>query len=221
MGPHRGQVGERMAAEDKDQHASASPLPGWQTSSGWWFRRVGLPLLALVAIAGVIVWLERPDGVPAGTVAESDEPLDADTRAPQEGAPAPDFTLSTLDGGQVRLSDYSGRVVLINFWATWCGPCREEMPLFEQAQAEHAGGLAVLAVNVRERPGVVRPFVERLALSYAIGLDEKGRVAERYRVRSFPTTYFIGRDGTVEGRRIGSYSRQILFGRLGQLLDEP
>ena len=96
------------------------------------------------------------------------------------------------------------------------------MPLFEQAQQRHSeDGLVVLAVNVREGSGLVRPFVERLALSYPIPMDEKGAVAGRYRVRSFPTTYFIGRDGTVEGRRVGAYTRQILFGRLEQLLEDP
>ncbi|MGH2602029.1 MAG: TlpA family protein disulfide reductase, partial [Dehalococcoidia bacterium] len=140
---------------------------------------------------------------------------------PQEGSPAPDFVLSTLDGREVRLSDYRGNVVLLNFWATWCGPCREEMPLFEAAQQEYSDrGLVVLAVNVGEGSSTVRPFVERLALTYDIALDGNSSIARRYRARSFPTTYFIDRDGTVEGRRVGAYTRQILFGRLAQLLDE-
>ena len=213
-----------MDADDPSSTPDQNPLPVWQTSPGWWFRRIGIPLLALVAIAGVIVWLERPGGGddPSRRVAEGDEPLEADTRAPQEGAPAPDFTVTTLSGEKVRLSDYRGKVVLLNSWATWCGPCRDEMPLFEQAQQRHAeDGLVVLAVNVREGSGQVRPFVERLTLSYPIGLDEKGAVSGLYRVRSFPTTYFIGRDGTVEGRRVDAYTRQILFGRLEQLLEEP
>lgn len=195
--------------------------PAWQTSPGWWFRRVGLPLLALVAIAAVIVWLQRPEDALKRSTAESDVPLERDTAAPQEGAPAPDFTVETLDGQRLRLSDLRGQVVVLNFWATWCGPCREEMPLFERAAAEFAGqGLVLIAINVQERPGAVRTFVERLGLTYPIGLDEKGTIARRYRVRSFPTTYFVGRDGTVEGRRVGAYTRQILFGRLDQLLND-
>lgn len=193
--------------------------PAWQTSPGWWFRRVGLPLLALVAVAGAIVWLQRPDDSLPRTTADADVPLEADTSAPQEGALAPDFTLETLDGQRIRLSDLRGQVVVLNFWATWCGPCREEMPLFERATAEFAGqGLVLIAINVQERPGTVRPFVDRLGLTYPIGLDENGAIGRRYRVRSFPTTYFVGRDGTIEGRRVGAYTRQILFGRLDQLL---
>jgi thiol-disulfide isomerase/thioredoxin len=127
-----------------------------------------------------------------------------------------------LSGEEVNLSDYLGKIVVLNFWATWCGPCREEMPLFEQAQQQYGSDdLVVLAVNVREGASSVRSFVERFALTYPILLDERGSVARRYRVRSFPTTYFIGRDGTVEGRRVGAYTQRILFGRIDQLLDEP
>ncbi|MGH2586874.1 MAG: redoxin domain-containing protein [Dehalococcoidia bacterium] len=198
-----------------------STLPAWQRSAGWWFRWIGLPLLAVIVIAGAIIWLERPDEEPPRRTATDDEPLVADGGAPQEGSPAPDFVLSTLDGREVRLSDYRGNVVLLNFWATWCGPCREEMPLFEAAQQEYSDrGLVVLAVNVGEGSSTVRPFVERLALTYDIALDGNSSIARRYRARSFPTTYFIDRDGTVEGRRVGAYTRQILFGRLAQLLDE-
>jgi thiol-disulfide isomerase/thioredoxin len=211
-----------MNGEDDEPAGTDAPLPPWQTSAGWWFRRVGAPLLAVVVIAGVIVWLQWPDAGADRRVAGADEPLESDGRAPQEGSAAPDFVLTTLDGGEARLSDFGGKVVLINFWATWCGPCREEMPLFEEAQQQFGTeNLVILAVNVQESPGTVRPFVERLALTYPIVMDTKGSVARRYQVRSYPTTYFIGRDGRVEGRRVGAYTRSILFGRLEQLLDQP
>ncbi len=211
-----------MVRDPDPPPAIDDPLPPWQSSPAWWFRWVAVPLLAIVVIAGAIVWLQRPASSSERRTADADEPLESDTRAPQEGSPAPDMRLSTLDGEDVSLSDYRGKVVLLNFWATWCGPCREEMPLFEQAQLQYGtDNLVVLAVNVREGNGTVRSFVERFALTYPILMDERGSVAGRYRVRSFPTTYFIGRDGSVEGRRVGAYTRQILFGRLDQLLDEP
>jgi peroxiredoxin len=211
-------MGETQPSVDADP---ARPLPGWQASPAWWFRWVGLPLVAVMAIAAAIVWLQRPEDELSRRVAGADEPLETDTSAPQEGQPAPDFTLRTLDGNEVRLGELRGRLVVLNFWATWCGPCREEMPLFEQAMAEReADGLLILAVNVQEGEEQVRPFVQRLGLSYPIVMDKSGALARRYRVRSYPTTYFIGRDGTVEGRRVGAYTRQILFGRLSQLLDE-
>ena len=115
-----------MDGERPDAEAEQQPLPAWQTSPGWWFRRIGIPLLVLVAIAGVIVWLERPEGGDeTRRVAESDEPLEADTRAPQEGEPAPDFTLMTLAGERVWLSDYHGKVVLLNVCATLFCICRD------------------------------------------------------------------------------------------------
>ena len=207
----------RPASDDDAQR----PLPAWQRSPAWWFRWIGLPLIVMVGIVTAIIWLQRPEDELSRRVADGDEPLEADTVAPQEGQPAPDFTLRTLDGGEVRLGELRGKLVVLNFWATWCGPCREEMPLFEQAIAERAAdGLVILAVNVRESEEQVRPFVQRLGLTYPIGMDKNGTLARRYRVRSYPTTYFIGRDGAVEGRRVGAYTRQILFGRLSQLLDE-
>jgi thiol-disulfide isomerase/thioredoxin len=200
----------------------STSLPSWKTSPGWWIRRVGIPLLAISVIAGAIVWLQAPESSSDRRTARADEPLESDTEAPQEGAPAPPLQLTTLNNEDVSLSDYLGKIVVLNFWATWCGPCREEMPLFEQAQQQYGSDkVIILAVNVREGTGTVRPFVERFALTYPILLDERGSVARRYRVRSFPTTYFIGRDGTVEGRRVGAYTRQILFGRIDQLLDPP
>lgn len=210
-----------MPALDPEQPGE-QPLPEWQTSPGWWFKRIGIPVLVLLAIVGTIVWLEGPSDDVTRRIASSDEPLEADSTAPQEGAPAPNFVMATLDGQQVSLSDLKGKVVVLNFWATWCGPCRDEMPLFQEAANQHAeDGLVVIAVNVREGASTVRLFVEKLKLRYTIGMDEKGAVAGRYRVRSFPTTYFVGRDGAIEGRRVGSYTRQILFGRLEQLLDVP
>jgi cytochrome c biogenesis protein CcmG/thiol:disulfide interchange protein DsbE len=208
-------------AGDGAGHSDGQSIPGWQRSPGWWFQRLGVPLLALIAIAGAIVWLQRPEQPTGRGSVSGDDAAEFGGQAPEEGLPAIDFTLSTLDGETVRLGDLQGKVVLLNFWATWCGPCREEMPLFEQAQKEFgADRLVILAVNVEEGVGTIRPFVERLALTYPIVMDQSGSVTRRYRVRSYPTTYFIGADGRIEGKRVGAYTRPILFGRLEQVLDE-
>ena len=211
-----------MDTEPQSPGAETVSLAPWKTSPGWWIRRVAVPLLVVVVIAGAIVWLQAPESSSERRTASADEPLESDSEAPQEGSAAPSIQLTSLSGEDVNLSDYLGKIVVLNFWATWCGPCREEMPLFEQAQQFYGSdNVVILAVNVREGSGTVRPFVERFALTYPILLDERGSVARRYRVRSFPTTYFIGRDGTVEGRRVGAYTHRILFGRIDQLLDAP
>ena len=211
-----------MEAEQDRPSEDERTAPPWRTSAGWWLRRVALPVLVITIIVGTIVWLQRPDEELNRRVAVVDEPLASDGSAPQDGSPAPDFTLATLDGQEVSLRDFQGRFVLLNFWATWCGPCREEMPLFEQAQQQYGvENLVIVAVNVQESQGMVRSVVDRIALTYPVAMDARGATARRYGVRSYPTTFFVDRDGRIEGRRVGAYTRHILFGRLDQLLETP
>jgi len=113
---------------------------------------------------------------------------------------APDFALQTLDGETVRLSDYRGQVVLINTWATWCPPCRDEMPDLEAYyRRRQADGFVVLAVNSQESPGTVAAFLEEHDFTFPVLLDPDGVVTKDYRVYGLPTSFFIGRDGVVRG----------------------
>jgi peroxiredoxin len=124
--------------------------------------------------------------------------------APLEGAMAPDFSLEGLDGNIVQLSEYRGRVVLVNFWATWCGPCEAEMPLFEGYFEElQDEGLAVIAVNFDEAEETVRGFRDRLGLDFDVVLDPGGEVQQLYRVRGYPTSLFVDREGVVQVVHIG------------------
>jgi peroxiredoxin len=124
---------------------------------------------------------------------------DSTGAAPAAGDRAPDFTLADLDGNEVRLSDLRGRPVIINFWATWCGPCRIEMPELQEAYEEHQDeDLAVLAVNREENPDTVRSFFyEELALTFTPLLDTQATVADLYRVFNLPTTFFVDEGGTI------------------------
>ena len=124
--------------------------------------------------------------------------------APQSGFRAPDFALDTLEGRRVRLSDLRGQVVLVNLWATWCGPCRAEMPALERVwQAYRDQGLVVLAVNQREAPERVQDFVAELGLTFSVLLDRNGSVGTSYRMRALPTTFFVGRDGAIRDSVVG------------------
>lgn len=109
--------------------------------------------------------------------------------------PAPDFTVPGLTGGPLRLADFRGRVVLLNFWATWCEPCLEEMPAMERlAQAYRGRGLVVVALSVdREGAAVVRPFLKRHSLTLAVGLDPDQSVARSQRVWALPSTFVLDR----------------------------
>jgi peroxiredoxin len=114
------------------------------------------------------------------------------------GHPAPDFTLDLAGGGSTSLSAFGGQPVVLNFFATWCTPCRVEMPHLQAAYERHRDeGLVVLGLDVQESPEVVPPFLAELGLDFPVMLDVSGDITRLYRVRSMPTTYFIGADGVV------------------------
>jgi cytochrome oxidase Cu insertion factor (SCO1/SenC/PrrC family) len=122
---------------------------------------------------------------------------------------APAFTLTTLDGHQGSLDDFRGKPALINFWATWCAPCRREMPLIEQTAARHPN-LEVLLVDERDDQGSASSFVKQLGIRSTVPFDGDGDVGDRYGITGLPTTVFVRSDGTIEGRYVGETNQQIL-----------
>ncbi len=117
---------------------------------------------------------------------------------------APQFTLPDLKGNPTRLADFEGKLVLLNFWATWCPFCVEEMSSMERLHSEYkAQGLVLLAVDVQEKPAAVAEFVKQMGLSFRVLLDEDGKVYKTYGGMWLPTTFLIGKDGKVIGQRIG------------------
>jgi peroxiredoxin len=127
------------------------------------------------------------------------------TGRPSVGTPAPDFRLTDLQGKSVALSDYHGKVVLLNFWATWCGPCRVEMPAMEALyRSMQSKGLEILAVSVDQQgTAVTRPFQEAMGLSFPILHDQDYQVGLTYGARTLPMTFAIDRNGVI---------RQLIFG---------
>jgi peroxiredoxin len=119
--------------------------------------------------------------------------------------PAPDFTVPGLTGGPLRLADFRGRVVLLNFWATWCPPCREEMPSMERLyQRYRERGFTILALSVDRNVAAIPGFVDGFRLTFPIGLDPDGAVAKAYRMRALPTTIVIDRAGQVVAGAAGA-----------------
>lgn len=136
-----------------------------------------------------------------------------------EGNQAPDFRLEALDGSRISLQDHQGEVVLVNFWATWCAPCRDEIPDIEAVyQARRDDGFVVLGVNSHETRGAIQPFVEELGVSYPILIDETGRVEKTYRPVGLPMSVLVDQDGIIQVRHVGLLTRDQLQEYLAELL---
>ncbi len=125
---------------------------------------------------------------------------------PKEGEAIPDFTLSTLDGRQVHLAELRGSPVLINFWATWCGPCKQEMPLIvEQYNWNKGRGLRVLAIDTLANDNVddMRAFAKQFNMNFDVLVDKTDAVAGGWNVMGLPTSFFVKSDGTVAKVHVG------------------
>lgn len=132
---------------------------------------------------------------------------------PERGRAAPEFSLKLLSGGEASLARFKGHPVVINFWATWCKPCRQEMPeIIAAYQAHRTHHLEVLAVNLSDQDKMkdVRKFVAEMALPFPVLLDEKGKTRERYRLITVPTSVFIDRQGIVRAINAGPISAKVL-----------
>jgi len=133
------------------------------------------------------------------------EPVGEHPPPHQASFPAPDFTLPTLSGAPIRLAELRGNVVLLNFWATWCVPCRLEMPALETLYQRHKdAGLAVLTINLDTLSTAgVEAFVQEVRVTFPVALDPSWSIARAYRVLGLPTTYLIDRAGNVVVREVG------------------
>ena len=173
-----------------ERPAASAPRAGLSRREIW--MAAGGALIGLLVIAAV--W------VLSGQRAEGSLPP-----AAQQNRPAPEFELPGLDGSTVRLSDYRGKVVLLNFWYTGCAPCREETPALQAANRELAGqGLQIIGVNVRlnERAGPdgeadIRKFVDEFGVTYPIALDVESKADRAYQIYVLPTSVMIDRDGQI------------------------
>jgi peroxiredoxin len=129
---------------------------------------------------------------------------------PQVGKQAPDFQLPSLGGQSVSLSDFQGKPILLNFWATWCGPCRHEMPFIQAIYEEQSvNGLVILAIDIGESVPAVNSFLQSNNFSFPVLLDIDQDVAQDYNIRAIPTTFFIDKDGIIQEIKVGAFSNMI------------
>jgi thiol-disulfide isomerase/thioredoxin len=129
--------------------------------------------------------------------------------APVVGKPAPPFQLTSLDGSKQSLSDYRGRPVVLNFWATWCEPCKQEMPAL-QAAAAGRKDLVILGIDNVEAAVRVKPFVQPYGSSFPILLDQVGTGIEQYRIVGMPTSFFVDRSGVLRASYQGALTPEVL-----------
>jgi peroxiredoxin len=195
-------------------------------------RSIVLPVALVATIVGVLLWIERgressvsDDGrlgvveLPAG-YNPTGESASSDV-----GRAAPDFLLETPDGRALRLSDLRGQPVLVNFWASWCAPCRQEMPEIVRAyDAQRANGLVVVAIDLQENAGAVRAFAGEFGMEFPIVIDRTGQVAESWRIggpiEGIPSSYFIDAHGIVRARHYGPMSEDDLASGLAEIMNQ-
>jgi thiol-disulfide isomerase/thioredoxin len=174
-----------------------------------------LVMTFVLAVAWVTLTRVPPSAVPAY----------AAPPGPRQGFAAPDFTLETLDGSQLTLSGLRGRPVLLNLWASWCLPCRVEMPAIERVYQRHReDGLVVIGLNVtvQDSEAAARAFAQEFGLSFPIVLDRDGTASARYELMGLPSTYFIDRQGIIREVIIGGpMSEAVILSHVQDLLQEP
>jgi thiol-disulfide isomerase/thioredoxin/outer membrane lipoprotein-sorting protein len=147
------------------------------------------------------------DAVDAAEVADGEM---LGVESPLVGKELPDMTLSTLDGKQQKLSDLKGSIVVLDFWATWCGPCRESLPHMDELVQEYGEkGVKGFAVNIQEEPTTIRPFIENAKIKMPVLLDSDGRLWAKIGVGGIPTVAIIGRDGVVQAVLMGPSKEQV------------
>jgi len=180
----------------------------------------------VIGVAGITTFVVSPsddDAAPPSTAGPTCRATVAEaTAAPASGDVAPAFALPGLDGGCVRLDDLRGRPVIINFWASWCSPCRDEFPLLRAAYEDHAesDGLEVIGITYRDIPFDSRRFAEEEGADWALAIDDDQRAAQTYRVTAIPQTLFVRRDGTISARIYGPFSTRELDAALREILRE-
>jgi peroxiredoxin len=156
-------------------------------------------------IAGFLIAIVTILGAPEAGWAEMAELLrKLDLSTYPRATKPPEFTGRTTDGRTVSLASLQGKVVILNFWATWCAECLEEMPAFEQLHRKFAGqGLTVIGINAREGTSAIQKYGKELGLTFPLILDSKGEINSTYGVVGLPTTFLIGRDGQAVARGVG------------------
>lgn len=175
------------------------------------YRRV-LPFgIVILIVVGLIILL--------WTGLARKEPLTGASGVAQINRPAADFTLPLFSGGNITLSSLRGNPVVLNFWASWCPPCREEAPTLEKIwQVYKDKDVTFIGVNIQDREADARAYIEEFGITYPNGPDIGGRITIDYGVSGIPVTFFVNREGRIVSRWVGAISERLLRARIEEIL---
>ena len=205
---------EGLVPEPPPEIAFRTPFPRPRPGA---LRNIFATVLVGIAIVGIVWYFDSPSS--AASSQDITLTAEASGPAPRVGEVAPDFTVRDIDGNLHKLSDYRGRPVWLNFWASWCPPCRAENPDIQAVyDANRDAGLAVLGIAIGEDSGTVKDYAGRAGLTYTIGLDGGTDIAATYRIVGIPTHFFIDKDGILRDWRIGSMSKDTMATKVAEIM---
>ncbi len=167
----------------------------------WW--KVGVTLAAIGSMVGLLAYgfTVDPRAIPSTLT----------------GKPAPDFSLTLFDGRNIRLSDFRGKVVFLNFWASWCPPCRAEARLLEQSWQRYKNqGVVFLGIDMQDTEEAARRFIQEFGVTYMNGRDPNNRIAINYGVYGIPETFFIDKEGQITYKHIGGLNWETILVKVGE-----
>lgn len=161
---------------------------------------------SLLIVMFLMASCQKADGQKVGKSSGSDKNSLSNKVGPRVGFKAPNFTLPDLDGNQISLSDLKGHVVMLNFWATWCGPCKIEMPSLQELEDQLSGKkFKILALsNDYQGVRIVKPYIEKYGYTFTNLIDKNFEVNDMYKVHSIPTTMLIDQDGVITNKFFGA-----------------
>ena len=170
---------------------------------------LGLILVLVCGVGGYVVGLRA-------SAQDADPPANPSTVL-AIGSPVPEFALVALNGQQVKINELRGYPIMINFWASWCGPCVAEMPLIQDRYDQYGSRLVILAINADEPRSDVLDFVNDNGLTFSILLDPNGSVQSLYHIRAYPTSFFVDAEGILQAEHIGTLSATQIDQYLGMI----
>lgn len=138
--------------------------------------------------------------------------LRARGEAQPSSGPAPDFKITSFEGQTIRLSELKGKVVVINFWASWCPPCRDEAPFLERTWRQYKDrGVVFIGVDYVDTESAAKEYIKQYNITYFNGTDLQSEISQKYRIKGVPETYFVGKDGNLYGNSLGPITKDSAF----------